>query len=149
MAKKRVGSMALNKIHNYAQKFFLACIFKAICLISVIKFYSQNFCKHGHYCLSKPRPQLQGFATWYKRDLKGQCGLFLPSSPFGSIIQPEAQLVKSMEKLHSSYLFSLAGSDMLFVRMSFFHTCFETAREDNMRKERELPYSFLLYQCSG
>lgn len=55
--------------------------------------------------------------------------------------------MKSTEKV-CSYLYSLAGSDMLFVCVSVFHTCFETAREDNVKKERELPYSFLLYKCS-
>jgi len=56
--------------------------------------------------------------------------------------------VKSTEKV-CPYLLSLAGSDMLFVLVLVFHSCFETAREDNVRKERQLPYCFLLYKCSG
>lgn len=99
-------------------------------------------------CQSKLRPWLHGFATWYKSDLKGQCGLFLPSPRYHSGIQPEARLVKSTEKVHSWYLLSLAGSDMLFVCVSVFHTCFETAREDNVRKEGELPYFFFVYQAT-
>lgn len=47
------------------------------------------------------------------------------------------------------YLLSLAGSDMLFVCVSVFRTCFETAREDNVRKESELCYCYFLYKCSG
>lgn len=34
------------------------------------------------------------------------------------------------------YQLSLASSLMPFVHVSVFHTCFETAREDNVRRER-------------